>query len=278
MIKKQSIFLLKLLILVVFIVALSVSCDTGMGADSKTGEAARGVHLYSSSPYKHVVIIGMDGYGGYYYHYKKSPFLEEIRKKSIWTIKGRNVIPTESGPNWAAMLSSGSPSLTGVKSNSDASKGVHFSPTMFYALKKQYPNKRAVMFHDWATVGQLVETTINVDIKHSPEQGDNMDAWKKQSKLTTDRMIEEIKRPDMAALTFVHLDIVDHAGHEYGWGTTNYYEAVESLDKSISRIITALDDNDKLLDTLVIFLADHGGIGKDHGGKGDKQTNIPLFL
>jgi predicted AlkP superfamily pyrophosphatase or phosphodiesterase len=62
------------------------------------------------------------------------------------------------------------------------------------------------------------------------------------------------------ALLFIHFDHVDHAGHEYGHGTAEYY--VEKADVLLGQVMDAISFSATLNETLVIISADHGGLGK----------------
>jgi predicted AlkP superfamily pyrophosphatase or phosphodiesterase len=75
--------------------------------------------------------------------------------------------------------------------------------------------------------------------------------------------------------TFIHLDHVDHAGHESGHGTKEYYASVEKADKLIGEIINGLKKANIFEQTVIIVTADHGGKGKGHGGDTPEERNIP---
>ncbi|MEJ0034232.1 MAG: alkaline phosphatase [Bacteroidota bacterium] len=59
-------------------------------------------------------------------------------------------------------------------------------------------------------------------------------------------------------LTFVHLDHVDGAGHTYGWGTSQYYDAISRADDLIGQITDAVKEAGIYDETLFIITADHG--------------------
>src|SRR5947199_228409 len=68
------------------------------------------------------------------------------------------------------------------------------------------------------------------------------------------------------ALTFIHLDHVDDAGHNKGHGTPEYYAAVAEADRLIGLVLQAVKDAGIAESTIVLVTSDHGGVGKKHGG------------
>ena len=80
------------------------------------------------------------------------------------------------------------------------------------------------------------------------------------------------------ALTFIHLTHPDNEGHEIGHDTPEYYTAVEKVDRQIGGIINTLKKNNMMDDTVIIFSADHGGVGKGHGGKTLLEVEIPWII
>lgn len=66
---------------------------------------------------------------------------------------------------------------------------------------------------------------------------------------------------------FLHFAEPDGYGHNYGWGSFNYYHALQIVDNELGRILTALETSANptvARETAVIVTADHGGIGSSH--------------
>lgn len=62
-------------------------------------------------------------------------------------------------------------------------------------------------------------------------------------------------------LLFVHYKDTDSAGHESGWMSDAYLEAVERIDALIGEVVDALGDLGLLDETAILVTADHGGLG-----------------
>ncbi|WP_226925422.1 alkaline phosphatase family protein [Georgenia thermotolerans] len=62
----------------------------------------------------------------------------------------------------------------------------------------------------------------------------------------------QLRRPDVAAV-YLYWGDVDHVGHEHGWGSWQWGEAVEALDGELARLSRTLPRG-----TLLVITADHG--------------------
>jgi predicted AlkP superfamily pyrophosphatase or phosphodiesterase len=93
----------------------------------------------------------------------------------------------------------------------------------------------------------------------------------------TRRAIEchKSRRP---ALTFIQLNHVDHAGHEFGHGTPHHYAAVAVADQLIGEVISAIQEAGIKDSTLLLVTSDHGGKDKGHGGTTQAEIEIPWIL
>jgi hypothetical protein len=78
---------------------------------------------------------------------------------------------------------------------------------------------------------------------------------------------------------FVHFTETDNAGHSTGWGSSQWFAALEQLDTQLGRVATAvLTESGEMTDTVVIVTADHGGEGDEHLDPLAPLTyTIPMF-
>ena len=79
-----------------------------------------------------------------------------------------------------------------------------------------------------------------------------------------------LARRDLArrarAFTFVHLSLPDIVGHERGFMSPAYLDAVARVDGLVGRLLsTVRHDADLRGSTAVVLTADHGGLGAGHG-------------
>merc|ERR1719220_3214552 len=90
-------------------------------------------------------------------------------------------------------------------------------------------------------------------------------------------MAQLIRSPQPPHLMFVHLDDVDHAGHACCWGSEGYYASMHGADRNVGTLLDALDEAGLADRTMVIVLADHGGVGNNHGGFSQAELLVPLI-
>jgi len=139
-------------------------------------------------------------------------------------------------------------------------------PTIFGVVKTKKPKLKISAIYDWGGFGRLIErSALDYD-----QNGENED-------VTTQLAVNHIKsaKPDFL---FIHLDHADHAGHEHGHKTQEYYTAVAKADKLIGDIIQATKDAGIYDETIFIIASDHGGIGYGHGGETLDEIEIPFLI
>jgi hypothetical protein len=65
--------------------------------------------------------------------------------------------------------------------------------------------------------------------------------------------------------TFLHVSLPDRAGHESGFMSPAYVDAVRRTDRMLGTVLQAIDNHPALAEHLVVVLtADHGGLGGGH--------------
>ena len=85
----------------------------------------------------------------------------------------------------------------------------------------------------------------------------------------------EMIREHRPSVLFVHMPVVDMAGHRQGWGTAEQLAAVEQADAALGVVLEALREAELMHKTLIILTADHGGAGKTHGPDDPRSRTIP---
>jgi predicted AlkP superfamily pyrophosphatase or phosphodiesterase len=225
---------------------------------------------------QHVVVIGCDGFGSVGFTAKNTPVLHRLMREGAYTLHARGVMPTSSSPNWASMIMGAGPEQHGVTSNDWETNKFEitptvrgpagFFPTIFGLLRHQKPGSRIACIHDWDGFGRLVEPGA-ADILENVKGSTN----------TAKRAIEVIKK-EKPTFLFIHFDDVDHAGHEFGWKSPEYFEAVAQIDDLIGQVLSALQEAGIRDQTVVLMTADHGGVAKSHGGATMEEIEIPWII
>lgn len=225
---------------------------------------------------RHVVVIGVDGLSPDGLRKARVPNIDALRAAGAWTYHARAVMPTVSSPNWASLIMGAGPEQHGVTSNewrpdryeiAPTAKGPGgFFPTVFSVLRQQRKDAVIGVFHHWEDFARLVEPGAPDVIEHYKTQGE-----------TTDQAITWLKK-QKPTLLFIHLDHVDDAGHEHGHGSPQYIAAVEETDRLTGIVPKAIHDAGIEGDTLLLFTADHGGVGTRHGGNTMAELEIPWIV
>ncbi|HLK70234.1 MAG TPA: alkaline phosphatase [Bryobacteraceae bacterium] len=224
----------------------------------------------------HLIVIGIDGLSVDGLMRAKTPRLHELLSRSAWTTEARAVMPTLSSPNWTSMITGAGVEQHGITSNGHLRKMMEFEPvlrnaagifpTVFEALRKQKPASRIAVFHDWPGFAELLE-------KDAPDVLQHEHGAAKTVQTAAKYWAES--RPD---LMFVHLDNVDQAGHDSGWGSSTYYQAVGQADRYVGEILDMLDRLSVTQSTFVLVTSDHGGKGRGHEKNILDCIQIPWIL
>ena len=225
---------------------------------------------------RHVIVLGIDGLSVDAFAHADIPHLKHLLDRSAWTLEARGVMPTLSSPNWESMITGAGTEQHGITSNGWFRRMVEFQPvcqgpdgkfpTVFDALHAQRPHARIAIFHEWGGFANLVSKRSVDTLRHEDTPA-----------RTTDAAVEYWKR-ERPALLFVHLDLVDHAGHSNGWTSSQYYSAVAEADRYIGRVLAMLDQAGAADSTFLLVTSDHGGTPRGHGKNSLAEIQIPWIL
>jgi len=231
------------------------------------------IHAAPAGKASHVIVIGVDALSPDGVMKAKTPVLHDMMARGSWSLHARGVLPTTSGANWASILDGVGPEQHGVTSNdwqvgefnfpASVTGSGGFFPSIFQVLTDQRPDWEVGSIYEWDGFGNLYDHRfVDYDV-HGKDQDETA---------TLAEAYIKAKRPNFL---FVHLDHVDHAGHAHGHGSPLYYDAVAQADALIGRIRQATVDAGIADDTVILVTADHGGVGKGHGGESLAELEIP---
>lgn len=225
---------------------------------------------------EHVIVIGVDGLSPDGIKKATTPVMDSMMAHGAVKWNVRTVLTTASSQNWASMIMGAGPEAHGVINN-DWEREDHslppivagdegIFPTIFGRIREAKPTAEIGAVYNWSGFGRLFEKkSVNYDKTFSTEDSTCADFT---------RYVRE-KKPTFG---FVHFDHVDHAGHHDGHGTPVYYAAVAKTDSLVGEILNSIKDAGISENTLVIITADHGGIGKGHGGATPEEGEIAMIL
>ncbi len=212
----------------------------------------------SFGAYEHVFIIGVDG-AGQFFKDADTPNFDRIFADGAVKYNVRTEVPSDSGPNWASMLTGVSyfKHLIHNESSGEVERSSDTKyPSIFSVIRSARPDVALASFSNWQNVNiGMIENDI--DVKKVSIQDDAA---------LTDAICTYFDEGNAPALFFVQLDLVDEAGHAHGSASREYFDAIHTADVYVGRIYDALDRNGLLDDGLFIVTADHGH--KKTGGHG----------
>lgn len=228
---------------------------------------------------KHVIFIGLDGWGGYSMPRAEMPAVKQLMDRGAWTIKKRAVLPSSSAINWASIFmgvgteghgytewGSRTPEIPSIALSENG-----IFPTIFTIIRNQKPEAETGLLYEWPGIAYLTDTLSTSYHENIPVGADD------DSSLITARAAQYIKeaKPLFFAMTY---DNPDHVGHAIGHDTQEYYDILAYLDTQIAQVIQATKDAGIYDDTVFIISSDHGGIDKGHGGKTLQEMETPLIM
>ncbi|HEY8402905.1 MAG TPA: alkaline phosphatase [Cytophagaceae bacterium] len=217
----------------------------------------------------HIIIIGIDGLGAYGVKKFPTPVLDSMMQHGSYTLKAKAVNPTYSMPNWASITMGVPTKIHQIKSNgwtraqSPRRNRTSEIPTMFKVISDSDSSMDIAIFNHWKEFLNLVEPELPLYSIHI----DNSDS-------ITHHAIQ-YQNTYHPVLNFIHLDLVDKAGHKYGLKSEEYKGAVMKADSLAGAIIHSVLTSTQDKNYIFLVTSDHGIKGKGHGGMARKIKRIP---
>ena len=227
---------------------------------------------------KHVILIGMDGWGAYSVPKADIPAIKSLMTNGCYTLHSRSVLPSSSAINWASMFMGVGTELHGYTEWGSRTPELpsrvivknNIFPTIFQIYRDANPKAEIGVLSEWAGIQFLVDTLSTDYHAVAPDYNKFPTALCEMA----EKYIKESK-PSLVAICF---DNPDHVGHKEGHDTPAYYSKLEELDGYIARIVAAVKEAGMYDDTIFIITSDHGGIKKGHGGKTMAEMQTPFII
>lgn len=223
---------------------------------------------------KHIILFGTDGLGAYAFKEAAIPSIRKMMDNGSYSLKTRSVLPSSSAVNWASMLMGSGPELHGytewgsktpeLPSRKIGKGGIY--PSIISLIDEQLPEAKKGVAYTWNGIGYLFEKNM-VDLDFNGENDEE----------TVEKALEFLVK-HKPVFTFIHVDEPDHAGHAFGHDTPAYYSALKKVDSLVGKVISTLEKEQMMSESVIILSSDHGGVNKGHGGKSLLEVEVPWIV
>lgn len=239
-------------------------------------------HVTKGGKAKRVIIMTFDGISIEGFKKAPTPNIDAMMARGAASLTTRDVMPSITLPNYTSHLLGAGPEIHGVADNDWCvdkytmpalvrdSEG--YFPSVFQVLKEQLPAVKTAFYHDW---DKLI-------CPYNPKYFDDTYYIKYSGKsypLLCDRAWDFIKsNRDNPTFVFLYNVWTDESGHIHGWMSDEYIKSIEEADAEVGRMVERLKAEGMLDDTHLMFISDHGGINKGHGGMTEAEMVVPWII
>ena len=232
--------------------------------------------LAKAVKYDRVVIIGVDGAGGYFAK-ADTPEFDRVFANGSVTYRGISQNPTVSAQNWTSMLHGVRYQKHGITNDISGEKPYTDDryPSVFKVYAAAHPEAQFLSGCTWANVNngiiEQLDSVFKVNVDDYPNTFDGSDkTGASKDQATVDLTLAKLGEID-PVITYFQLDQVDHVGHDVGYGKPAFAAACTSVDKLIGQIYDAYAAKGWADSTLFIAVSDHGHL--PWGGHGTNTAN-----
>jgi len=219
---------------------------------------------------QHVVIVIVDGLRPDAIAAASAPNLQRWMKTAATTLEARTAHPATL-PAHMSMVTGLAPARHGVSWNTDRGQ-VYDGPTLFTVVHAA--GLRTALLTGESKLTMLAPPG-SADLYAGPAPG-NGHLERGAAAALAARFAQDFAREGFA-LTLVHFDETDAAGHRHGWMSPGYLAAVGVADHALGTILDAIAASGRAGSTAVLVTADHGGERDNHGvGRGETSWLIPF--
>jgi len=222
-------------------------------------------------PVEQVVIVVVDGLRPDAIAAARAPNLQALIKAGPYSATARSVEQPETLPSFVTMVTSLPPSGHGVTWNDD--RGVEYAGETLFT--RVHAAKRRTALYYGKSKLTILAPRGSADRLWGP--GPNKTHRERAASASiAARFAEDFARGPQP-LSLVHLVEADVVGHDKGWMTPEYLEAVAVTDAGLGTVLGAIETSGRAGTTAVLLTADHGGEGDNHGvGRGETSWLVPF--
>ena len=229
---------------------------------------------------KRVIIMTFDGIRVDGLQQAHTPNIDSLIARGAVSWTTRDVMPSVTLPNYTSHLTGAGPEVHGVSSNkwkvdkytlkdveTDADG---YFPSVFKVLKDFDPSIKTAYYWNW------IPLINGMNPKYIDEK---LSAADPDYPLLYDRAMQYLaENRNEKVFMFLYNVHTDHVGHQYEWMSPEYIKSIEDGDVQVGRMLDFLKKEGMYEDSHIMFITDHGGIGKKHGGVSPEEMIVPWVI
>ena len=245
----------------------------------------------NDAPAERVIHVSIDGLRVDMITPELMPTLSRLADEGASTMNARtDPKVTRTLPNHTSQLTGVPVKVHGIDYNEDLGRTVHdeagrYVPSVFDVVHDNGGRTAALVTKEKFAVHERSWDSVNgaPDLTGIDDGRDKIDRYEREiPEDVAQILIDELHNAGDLEFAFLHNRYPDRAGHDFGWGSAEYVEAVETSDEILGVVIAAIEADPALRSTTaVIVVADHGGpLGDDsHSDPTDPENyTIPFVV
>ncbi len=191
---------------------------------------------------------------------------QKVISESAYTMDAETVYPSVTLPCHISLFHSVTPQRHGTTTNTYMPQ-VRPINGLCEVLKQA--DKKCAIFYNWEEIRDVSRPN---SLAHSCFYAGRRIGYKEAGEILTDSAIAYLKNFDND-FTFIYFGYPDMAGHNHGWMTEEYMEAIHSSWDNIEKLMSELGE-----EYTYIITADHGGHDRTHGSDMPEDMLIPIII
>ncbi len=191
---------------------------------------------------------------------------QKVISESAYTMKAETVYPSVTLPCHISLFHSVTPQRHGTTTNTYVPQ---VRPIRGLCEVLKQADKKCAIFYNWEEIRDVSRPD---SLAHSCFYAGRRIGYKEAGEELTDSAIAYLKKYS-ADFTFIYFGYPDMAGHNHGWMTDEYMQAIRSSWDNIEKLISELGD-----EYTYIITADHGGHDRTHGSDMPEDMIIPIII
>ncbi len=215
---------------------------------------------------KNVMLFLIDGMRSDGLQQADTPTMDKLIAAGAHTFNGRTVMPSVTLPCHTSLFLGVRPERHGITTNVWTPQ-VRPVPGLFEVIRQA--GRKAVSFYNWEELRDLsrpgsltasffLNNCYEADGVGDVELAKLAAGWLGQHEVN---------------FAFIYLGYTDTAGHDYGWMSAPYLEAITTADRCIGQVLEVLPE-----DWVIIVTSDHSGHDQTHGTDRPEDMTTPFII